>query len=145
MNKLIIIKNYMKKILIIIISLIVVGSGAFYGGIKYAENKASQGFIQNDFQRQQFSQGDIRGGFQGRVSGEARSNFLSGEILAKDEQSLTLKIPDGGSKIVFFSEATDITKSASGSSEDFKEGQQIIITGEENSDRSYIAQIIQIR
>ena len=135
----------MKKILIVIISLIVVSGGSFYGGIKYAESKVSQGFTQKDSQQQKFPQGATKEDSQSKNNGEARSNFLSGEILTKDEQSLTLKIPNGGSKIVFFSEATDVTKSASGSSEDFKEGQQIMITGEENSDGSYIAQTIQIR
>ena len=71
--------------------------------------------------------------------------MISGEIISKDEQSITVKLPDNGSKIVFFSDSTEITKSVSGSQEDLKEGEQIMTSGEENSEGIYSAKMIQLR
>jgi len=138
----------MKKILpIIIVSILIVGGGAFYGGMKYGENKGASGsFSRQNFQnlsvedRQQLFQGNVAGTFQrGMVS-----NSLYGEVVSLDEQSLTLKTPDGGSKIVFFSTSTTVSEMAEGSTDDIGIGNQIIVGGEENSDGSYTAGTIQI-
>lgn len=72
-------------------------------------------------------------------------DFVSGEIISKDEQSLTLKMPDGGSKIVFFSDSIKILKTVEGSAEDIAAGKQIMVSGKQNSDGSYTAQTIQER
>ncbi len=148
----------MKKIFIIII-LAIVGSGAFYGGMEYAKNRgtgdsSSLGNFQNlqnlspeerAQMRQQFG-ANIGSAPRGGQFGERLGNgFINGEIIAKDDQSITIKLPDGGSRIVFFSESTDITKSASGSVDDLTENEQVIVNGQENSDGSYTAATIQIR
>jgi len=134
----------MKKIIpIIIISIIVIGGGAFYGGMKYGQSKSplsnlSRQNFQNlsPEQRQQLFQGGT-----GRGTG---TNFLSGEVITKDEQSLTLKMPDGGSKIVFFSDSTEISKTTEGSINDIEIGKQIMVSGDQNSDGSYTAKTIQL-
>jgi hypothetical protein len=141
-----------KKLFIIIIALVVIGGGAFYGGMKYGQSKGSFGNLtrqnfQNlsEEQRQQLSQGNIGGSFQRGIGGGAGTNFLSGEVIAKDEQSLTLKMSDGGSKIIFFSDSTSISKMTNGSINDIEIGKQITVNGQQNSDGSYTAQSIQIR
>jgi len=134
----------MKKIIpIIVVFILVVGSGAFYGGMKYGESKGGPGnFSRQNFQnlsteqRQQLS--------QGRAGGESGAGFLTGEIISKDEQSLTLKMTDGSSKIIFFSDYTEISKTAEGSINDIEVGKQITVTGEQNSDGSYTAKTIQL-
>jgi len=141
----------MKKTLSIIIAIIIVGSGSFYGGIKYQQNKSSLGdSSRQNFQnlsaeqRQQTLQGNIVNSFgEGgdRMSGQ---NFLTGEVIAKDEESLTLKIPEGGSKIIFLSDSTQISKTTYGSISDIEIAKQIIITGEQNSDGIYTAKTIQL-
>ncbi len=141
----------MKKIIpIFVVLILVVGSGAFYGGMKYQQSKGSFGNfsrqnLQNlsEEQRQQL-QANIGGSFQ-RGSGGAGSNFLNGEVIAKDEQSLTLKMPDGSSKIVFFSTSTTVSEMTEGSINDIEIGKQIMITGQQNSDGSYTAKTIQER
>jgi len=127
-----------KKIIPIIITIVIIGSGAFYGGMKYGQNKISsqRSSFQNlsPEQRQQFVQS----------AGRTGTNFLSGEVISKDEKSLTIKLPDGGSKIVFFSDSTQISKTTAGIIDDIEIGKQIMISGNQNSDGSYTAKTIQL-
>jgi hypothetical protein len=128
-----------KKLLIIIIALAVIGGGAFYGGMKYGQSKspARQNFQNlSQEQRQQLLQGGTQRG--------AGAGFLTGEVIAKDEQSLTLKMSDGSSKIVFFSDSTQISKTTEGSISDIEIGKQIMVSGSQNSDGSYTAKTIQL-
>ena len=129
----------MKKIIpLFIILLIIVGGGFFYGGMKYQQSKTpSRQAFQNlsPEQRQQFLQ---------ESAGRVGAGFLSGEVIAKDEKSLTLKLPDGSTKIVFFSSSTQISKMTEGSIGDVEIGKEIMVSGEQNSDGSYTAKTIQL-
>ena len=136
----------MKKIIpILVVILLVVGGGTFYGGMKYGESKGGPGnFSRQNFQnlseeeRQQISQG--KAGEMGRGT----NSGLSGEVIAKDEQSLTLKAQDGSSKIVFFSTSTAISKMTDGSINDIEIGKQVMVSGDQNPDGSYTAKTIQL-
>ncbi len=151
----------MQKILLgIFIVALVVGGGAFYGGMKYAEGKSPRGLSQNfqnlsnlsPEQRQQRLQelgatstaAGLRGGFGGGQRGGG-SGFTAGEIISKDDKSITVKLQDGGSKIVFFSDSTEITKSVNGILNDLEIGKNVTVNGAANSDGSVIAQSIQLR
>ena len=70
----------MNKFVTIIIVALTVGGAAFYGGIKYAENKNPRGLARGDFQN-----------LRNRTGGQG---FVSGEILSKDNKSLTVKLQD---------------------------------------------------
>jgi len=154
----------MKKLLPIIIAIIIIGGGAFYGGMKYAQSdcdspvSAPQGFSQSDFEesrnlsseerQERFEQMGSAGmiGIRGTRSGdEAGSGFANGEIISKDESSITVELPDGGSKIVFYSDSTEIGKFTSGTSDDLEIGKSVTINGEANEDGSVTAQSIQLR
>ncbi|MDD2697022.1 MAG: hypothetical protein PHE52_02600 [Candidatus Pacebacteria bacterium] len=142
----------MKKtlpIIAVLIIIIIIAGGSFYGGMKYGQSKSSSGnFSVQNFQnlspeqRQQLFQGNAGGNFSVRRGG---AGFLSGEVIGKDEQSLTLKTSDGGSKIVFLSASTTVSEMTEGSINDIVVGEQITITGTQNSDGSYTAQTIQKR
>src|SRR3989344_3765515 len=110
-----------KQIIIVIAIAAIVGTSSFYGGMKYAESKSSRGRIsQADFQnlqnlspeeRQQRLQelGANAGGFRGGMSGNrigGGGGFTAGEIIAKDDKTVTVKLQNGGSKIVFLSDST---------------------------------------
>jgi hypothetical protein len=125
-----------KLLLSVIITAVVVGGGAFYGGIKYQESKMPQ--------RPQMLGANI-GNFRNRVGGQQGNGFASGEIITKDDKSITIKLPDGGSKIIFYSNTTNISRSATGTSNDLEIGKTININGSANSDGSLTAQSIQIR
>jgi hypothetical protein len=69
---------------------------------------------------------------------------VAGEIIASDEKSITVKLVDGGSKIVLLSEKTEINKASSANKEELKVGEKVSIFGTENSDGSVTATNIQI-
>jgi len=140
----------MKKILPIILILILtvmVGGGAFYGGMKYAQSKSSSRFANlSPEQRQQgFQQlgASVTGGTRGGNSGS--SGFTLGEIISKDDKSITIKLRDGGSKIIFYSDATEVDKFVSGTSSDLEVGKTVNVSGKTNQDGSVTAQSIQLR
>ena len=129
----------MKKILpIFTIVLIVVGGGAFYGGMEYSISKNSSVSVSR-------GNGNMFRGARGGAGVRAGSEFVSGEIIAKDDKSLTVKLRDGGSKIVFFSTSTDVGESVSGNIDDLKVGGNITVNGEANPDGSITGRMIQIR
>ena len=79
------------------------------------------------------------------MRGGANSGMAVGETIAKDDKSITLKLRDGGSKIVFYSASTQWQKMAEASQYDFAVGKQVIASGTANSDGSVTAQMIQLR
>lgn len=132
---------------VFIIVLIAVGGGSFYGGMKFNQSQVAAN-RQNNFQR--FVQGGQGQGGAARRNGQGQgfdggAGFVTGEVISKDDKSLTLKLRDGGSKIVFFSTSTQITKSADGSADDLKVGENVVAGGAANSDGSITAQTIQLR
>ena len=140
--------KYTKKIISIILVIIAVGAlagGAFYGGIKYEENKTTQGISQERQQRFQQMGASAAGAMAGRPGSQLGNNFVAGEILSKDEKSITVKLRDGGSKIVFFSDTTEVDKFTTGSSSDLEVGKTVTVTGKTNQDGSITAQSIQLR
>ena len=154
--------NINKLLSIIVVVAVLVGGGAFYGGMKYVESKNPRsGFSQADLQnlsseeRQQRFRGfganiggafnqDHEGGFLGRFGSEDGSRPLSGEIISQSEGSFTIKLSDGSTKIVFVNDSTQITKSVDGTLSDLTTGEQIFVGGTENPDGSYTAQTIQL-
>ncbi len=143
-----------KKIIpiVIVVGIIVIGAGAFFGGMKYGQSKnpgifrAGGNFANLSAEERQarFAQmgaGDTNGARGMRTNG----GFTAGEILSKDDKSITVKLADGGSKIILLADSTQITKTAEGSSNDLTTGQQVTVTGTANSDGSISAQSIQIR
>src|SRR3989338_4840714 len=104
-----------KKIIPIMIAVIIIaGAGGFYGGIKYGQSKNQNsarnmaGFFAdsesgNGQQRMRIFAGENAGNIAGqRADGE----FANGEILAKDEQSLTIKLLDWRCEIFSFWRST---------------------------------------
>jgi len=131
------------KIILIIIGIaIVVGCGAFYGGMKYAQSK-TQGNFQQRIQQMGTAGIGLRGGNSGGSGGG--SGFTSGEIINKDEKSITVKLRDGGSKIIFYSDTTEVDKFATGTPSDLEIGKTVSVTGKTNDDGSITAQSIQLR
>lgn len=71
--------------------------------------------------------------------------LIAGEVLTKDANSLTLKLRDGGSRIVFFSTSTRVSKMADGMIGDVSTGTTVTVNGATNQDGSVTAEMIQLR
>ena len=131
-------KNITK--IIIVSSILIVASGL--GGFKYGQSKVPN-------LRQ--SQLGAVGSFGSQAGGVTRRSLASGgvvamgDIIKKDDQSLTLKLRDGGSKIVWYSSSSEVSKMAIGNASDLAVGEVVSVTGTANSDGSLVAKTIQLR
>ncbi len=123
---------------------LIVAAGSFYGGMSYQKSQVQQvavgGQLGNGAMVGSGGQGT---GFRGAF-GSGQGRPVAGQITAKDDKSITLKLRDGSTKVVSLSVNTAISKSASGTVEDLKQGEQIMAFGEENSDGSVAATTIQL-
>lgn len=128
-----------------IIAIIIIGGGSFYGGMHYQKSKVSS-FGSNRTGMMQglgaYAGGNAGGGRTGRMM---NSGFASGEVLAKDDKSITLKLKSGGSEIILLSDKTQVVKSDQGALTDLVIGQSLTINGTANQDGSLTAESIQIR
>jgi len=120
-----------KIIMAVVITLVVAGGAGFYGGMLYG--KSARPDLSANLNRQ-------RG-----IGAQPNAGFSGGEIIKKDDTSITIKLSSGSSQIILFSGATKVTKSAEGSATDLTIGGQVTVTGSKNQDGSITAQSIQIR
>lgn len=131
--------NMKNTIIIFVIIAVIVGGGAFYGGRQYGKGRAASSASQA---RQQRSDGQ---GGQFNRADRARVNFINGNIITHDDKSITVKLTNGGSKIIFLSNSTQISKFTAGGPSDLIVGQTVSVNGTTNSDGSLSAQMIQLR
>jgi len=142
----------MNKITLIILVIMAVGTGSFYAGMKYQASKAPTGLTGMNFQNLQNLSPEERqarlqqfgAGMNGARGTRTNGGFVRGEIIFKDDKSITVKLPDGGSKIVFYSDSTQVGEFTTGTSKDLEIGKTIMVNGTTNSDGSISAQSIQI-
>jgi len=138
-----------KKNIILIGSFVVVALVSFYAGGVILGSKKSSGLpnISNQFaQNGQFGQG------RGTKMGNGN---VFGQIIAKDATSITveLKAPNipgetttgTGSKIVFYTNTTAVTKTSTGTIADLSVGKNVNVQGTANPDGSVSATSVQIR
>ena len=128
------------NLLLTVIMVVVVGAGAFWGGIKYQQSKQP---ARADFQamREMRGSGNLPTGFQGQRGGPG---MIRGEIISQDKESIIVKLPDESSKIVLISENTQINKASEATPTDLTAGEQVMVFGPTNSDGSITATQIQL-
>jgi len=132
----------MKNVIIaVVITTLIIGGGSFFAGIKYTQAKNNTAAQSLNANGRQFRTGT---GTPGQNRG-ANGGFVNGSILSKDDKSITVQIQGGGSKIIFLSGSTTISKSADGTISDLEIGKNVMVNGTANSDGSVSAQSIQIR
>lgn len=107
----------------------------FFGGMKYQQTKLPS------FTRQFGNIQDRRVGVGGNRAGFRPVN---GEIISADNKSITVRLQDGSSKIVLFSDKTTINQAVEATKDDLKNGGKVAVFGTENSDGSVTAQNIQL-
>lgn len=143
-----------KNLTIFIASAVLVGALSFYGGVLYGKkssvNRQNLAFSFGQSGQQKLGQGMMMGQPQnqnggGRQIRAGQAGVVSGTIISKDEKSLTVKLPDGGSKIIFLSGSSQINKLVSGSLNDLIVGENIMASGSSNSDGSITAKMVDLR
>ena len=132
-------KEHMKKYIVPAIILVVVAGASFYGGTIYGKTSRARGFAAG-----------LNGQFGGNQNMAQRfqrlPNMVSGEIISKDDNSVTIKLPnDRGSRIIMLSGNTKIEKSVSGTKNDLSVGTTISASGKSSDNGTVDAQTVQIR
>lgn len=130
------------KIIIGVVGAIVIAGASFYGGMTYGKSSAPARGQLSGGNFEQFQNGGMgnmgpRGGMGGGIT--------AGEIISKDATSITIKMQDGSTKIILFSDSTQVMKTAAGSLDDLSVGTNVSVTGTTNSDGSITGQSVQIR
>ena len=127
-------KNLVLIISFVLVAVIAFYSGTFFGGNKSA-TKGTGNFANGQFSGVNGTQRGVRAGNGGAVSGV---------VLSKDANSITVKLRNGGSSIVFYGANSKFMKSVSGSSDDVLVGSNVLVSGTPNSDGSITAESINL-
>lgn len=117
------------------------GGGGFFAGTKYQQTKRGQFFTRGSANFSGRGAGTMMGTGNGMRGG---LRPVGGEIMKTDAKSITVKLPDGSSKIILLSEKTQINKASEATTSDLTSGAQVAVFGSENADGSVTAQNIQI-
>jgi hypothetical protein len=112
----------MKTAIIAVLAAVLAGALGFYGGVTYQKAQSPAGFAGGA--------GFPRGGQQGRPGGANGSGLATGTVVASDAQSITIKTADGGSKTVFVSAQTEISKQQVLTAADVKVNDQVAAFGQ---------------
>src|SRR5690348_4844573 len=130
--------KFNKTTIIAAILVILAGVGGFFGGMQYQKSQTASRFAQfGNGQGGQFYRRFGQGGQNG-------ANVIRGQVVSTDSNSITVKLPDGSTKILVVGSSTAFMKSASGSLSDLKSGDTVMAFGTSNSDGSVTAQSVQI-
>ena len=126
----------MKNNTVIIIAIIslALGFGGGYLFKNYQVGKMRPNFGSQLPDRQRNGQGP-QAGFGGMVMGE---------IISQDENSITVKIQDGSTKIVILGDSTTYSKTQRIEKSELSTGNQVRVFGSANSDGSITAQNVQL-
>jgi hypothetical protein len=128
-------KTYKQHLTIWIIVTVILVCGAYYAGTKHGKSNtlALQSQMRNS------------GGANGARRFGTGGGLISGDVVSKDDTSMTIKMRDGSSRIVLYSGTTQVLKSSSGLASDVVAGSTVSVQGTQNADGSVTAQSIQIR
>jgi len=128
----------MKNAMVVTVILVIIATAAgFFSGMKYADYQRMQGRTNGNRQ------------FPGMPGGQTQERNgvnrpVMGEVISKDDASMTVKTQDGGSTIVMFSSTTTYSKSTEGAVSDVVVGVQVAVVGTVNSDKTVTAQSVQL-
>lgn len=139
-------KNKQTHIISMVILIIAVAIGCFFGGTKFQQKKLVSNFrtqmvgnLGQGMGRNAINNDSIKN--RGQALG-FRQNY--GEIINIDEKTLTLKMTDGSSRIVLLSDSTTINQSVTATKTDLTVGTKIMVNGETNTDGSITSRNIEI-
>ncbi len=118
---------------------------SFYAGYKYSQGRKSVMNFGPGTERGGLAQGDSMITRQGERQGNINQNQVIGEIIKKDDNSITVKTGDASSVIIYLKEDIFVGKMAEVGKSELLEGNNVLILGSKGADSSFIAESIQIR
>lgn len=124
------------------ITALVAGIIGFYANNLYQQSQRNSRFGQMG---NRTGTGQNRGNANSTTQpGMMRGGALIGEVISKDDKSLTIKLPDGSSKIVILSSSTNYRISSESKLDDIAIGKTISILGTSNADGSTTASSVEL-
>lgn len=122
-----------KIIIFSIVALLIGGGVGFFGGMQYQKNQLPTGNFRT-------------GGNAGarRFGNGANGSVIRGQVISKDNNSITIKLQDGSTKIVIVGSSAMIAKSTLGTADDIANGNNVTVFGTANSDGTVTAQNVQV-
>ena len=133
-------KKYKQHLAIWIIVTVILVAGAYYAGMKHETSK-----LKSSFGRGATALGGARTGGAGASRFGSGAGLVTGTVISKDADSMTVQAKDGSSKIIIYSGSTQVLESTSGTADDVSVGSNVSAQGTQNSDGSVTATSIQIR
>lgn len=111
----------MKQVIWAILAAVLFGAVGFWGGVTYQKTQSPS-----------FANGFAGGRFgpPGANGGRNAANVATGTVIAQDASSVTVRTASGGSKTVFFSATTDVSKQEVLKPADIKVGDAVGAFGE---------------
>jgi hypothetical protein len=131
--------NKNTTILVAVVLIIIAAAGGFFGGLQYAKSQArtptANGFGTGNGQSfRRF----------GQTGQNANFGAVRGQVISMGNNTLTVKLTDGSTKIVVLSSSTTFAQSTKAALTDLKVGDTVSTVGTTNSDGSVTAQDVQI-
>lgn len=128
---------------------IVTGGVGFWGGTMYSKSRVGLNFQNRIGGRQMMQDQNMGKSFTGNKApangqGSMGRGATTGEVTAKDDKSITIKMNDGSSRIVILSDKTVYRISDSSSLDKIVVGTKVAAFGEAGSDGSVTATSIEI-
>lgn len=129
------------------VTAVVAGSIGFFGNNLYQQSQRNSRFPQmenrtgngqNNFGTNRQVNGSIQPGMMGR------GGALNGEVTAKDNKTLTIKLSDGSSKIVILSDNTTYRTSTETTQDKVEIGTKIAAFGTTSTDGTTVATSIEV-
>lgn len=120
-----------------VLATLIIGVGAFFTGTKVQLGRRNNAIRQFDGQR-------VNGGVMTDIGNQNGFRPVNGEIVSADDNSITVKLVDGSSRIVLFNDKTEINKAEVATKDNLKVGEKVAVFGTSNTDGSVTAQNIQL-
>lgn len=122
---------------------VLMGAVGFVGGKTYQEAQTPK---MGQFMQQRNGEGQRGGNNQemGQRVQMRSGGITAGEVVSLEDQTLTLKMADGSSKIVVLSDSTSYQKTDSATKTDLGTGSKVTVIGESNTDGSLTAKTVML-
>jgi hypothetical protein len=134
-----------KKTLVILLVVVVVLAAGGVAAWQFTKSKSSAGQASARFGGANFAAGQTGTGQRGARAASANFGGASGNVLSKDNNSLTIELANGGSAIVFYSGSTRVSKTIDAQAADLAVGQMVSVRGTKGADGTISANSVQIR